>query len=74
MHASVRNMLIPFLKHYEGEINFMYLDVKGFVTIGIGNLIDPVDKALTLPFRHKDRRTLVSKEEIKAEWLQVKSK
>ena len=53
MHASVKNALSNFLKQYEGKVNFMYLDVKGLVTVGIGHLIDPVNMALKLEFGQK---------------------
>ena len=33
----------------------MYLDVKGLVTVGVGNLMDPVSVAQTLPFRFKNK-------------------
>jgi len=32
----------------------MYVDVKGLVTTGIGNLIDLLSAALELPFHHND--------------------
>jgi len=74
MHQSVISKLPEFLKQYEGKVNFMYLDVKGLVTIGIGNLIDPVDNALKLEFRKKGGSGAVSSAEIIAEWNTVKSR
>lgn len=44
MHASVRNYFIKFNDEFEDTIEYMYLDIKGLVTIGVGNLID-VEKA-----------------------------
>ena len=32
----------------EGRNDFFYLDVKSLVTIGLGNLVDPVMRALDL--------------------------
>ena len=52
MHQSVKTALSGFLKQYEGKVHFMYLDMKGLVTVGIGQLIDPVDRALKLEFGH----------------------
>ena len=37
----------------EGRLEFMYLDVKGLVTIGVGNLIDSIADAQRLPWRNK---------------------
>lgn len=51
----------------------MYLDVKGLVTSGIGNLLDPVALALSLPWKHTDG-TPATQEEIYAEWGYVKSR
>ena len=43
MHPSATAALPGFLKQYEGKVNFMYLDKKGLVTMGIGHLIDPIN-------------------------------
>jgi hypothetical protein len=40
MHQSVRDIWTPFNEPLEARLNFMYLDVKGLVTTGLGNLID----------------------------------
>ncbi len=56
----------------------MYLDVLGLVTVGVGNLIDPVTVATTLPFRFKHKPgtanpgALATKEQITAEWQKLK--
>jgi len=50
MHSSVNDAFPTFSKVFEGHVQWMYLDVKGLVTIGIGNLIDPESAALSLPF------------------------
>jgi hypothetical protein len=58
----------------------MYLDIKGLVTVGIGNLIDPVEEAQKLPFRFKPTNRLkripgqlASRDEIKSEWDNIKN-
>jgi GH24 family phage-related lysozyme (muramidase) len=38
------------LKRWEGDVPFMYLDSKGLVTVGIGNLLRTVEPAKLLPF------------------------
>ena len=40
MHASVRDYFIEFNEPIENRVPYMYLDIKGLVTIGIGNLFD----------------------------------
>lgn len=67
MHDSVKEIFPSFSQKFEGYVHWMYLDVKGLVTIGIGNLIDPIDAALGLPFVHADGRE-ASRAEISAEW------
>jgi hypothetical protein len=73
MHQSVALALPGFLKQFEGKVNFMYLDVKGLVTIGVGHLIDPVDQALKLDFQTKGGGG-ASTGEIAAEWSTVKAR
>jgi hypothetical protein len=73
MHAGVKNALSNFLTQYEGKVNFMYLDVRGLVTVGIGHLVDPVNMALKLEFGHKGGGP-ASAGEITAEWQTVKSR
>jgi hypothetical protein len=74
MHPSVATALPGFLKQYEGKVNFMYLDVKGLVTIGIGNLIDPVNLALKLEFGTKGGGGPVSGGDVISEWNTVKAR
>jgi GH24 family phage-related lysozyme (muramidase) len=50
----------------------MYLDVLGYVTVGIGNLIDPLSYVVGLPFVHRDDGRPASRSDITAEWLKVK--
>ncbi len=73
MHPSVIKALPDFLKQYEGKVNFMYLDVKGLVTVGVGHLIDPVNMALKLEFGPKGGGGAASTGEISAEWQKVKA-
>ena len=86
MHASVRNYFITFNEPIEGRVDYMYLDIKGLVTIGVGNLIDVetgfADKVLaevkTLPFVYKPGPLVqnagqpASPADIEAEWKKVK--
>jgi hypothetical protein len=49
MQASVRAAWCDFNRSLEGWVSWMYLDVEGLVTTGMGNLIDPVEAAFPLP-------------------------
>jgi peptidoglycan hydrolase-like protein with peptidoglycan-binding domain len=51
--------------------NFMYTDSKGYVTTGIGDLIDPVSSALPLPWKRNG--VLVSQDDIINAWTTVKN-
>jgi hypothetical protein len=73
MYPSVRAAILPAFKKLEGYLPFMYLDVKGLVTTGMGNLIDPVGTALNLPWKHTDG-SLAAPEEISSAWNTVKSR
>jgi GH24 family phage-related lysozyme (muramidase) len=42
------------LEIFEGTVPWMYLDTKGFVTVGVGELLASVDKAGTLAFVDPD--------------------
>jgi len=72
MQSSVEQNFVQFTKPFEGTVNYMYLDIKGLVTVGIGNLIDPVNLALALPFVHNSDNSPASQSEIQAEWTKVK--
>lgn len=80
MHASVLNNFKAFILPFEGFVKHMYLDIKGYVTVGIGNLIDPITLALELPFRYKNKPGIpnpgqpASKADIAAEWHFIKNK
>jgi GH24 family phage-related lysozyme (muramidase) len=61
-----------FTARFEGTVPTPYLDVKGFVTTGIGNLIDPVGTSLPLPWLRADGSP-ASQDEIRADWQRVKA-
>jgi GH24 family phage-related lysozyme (muramidase) len=72
MHKSVLDAWPAFSHPLEGYVHSMYLDVKGLVTTGVGNLVDPVSEALRLPWKHADGR-LAGKDEVGAAWHSLKS-
>ncbi len=59
------------LAEYEGEIPHMYLDSKGLVTVGVGNLITSVQAAQALPFINQAGEPATA-DEIKADYDSVK--
>lgn len=72
MRESARSAFVAFTSPLEGVVRWMYLDVKGLVTCAIGNLVDPVQMALPLPWVHGDGSP-ASRAEIAAEWMRVKA-
>jgi hypothetical protein len=80
MHAAVAANWRTFNEPFEGVVPFMYQDVKGLITIGMGNLIDPIGLAVGLPFRRRKKPgvanpgTPATRAEIEAEWRLIKSK
>lgn len=71
LHQVVWDVFAAFSEPLEGaRIPYMYLDVKGLVTTGTGNLIDPVTAALPLPWRIDGRPATAR--EIREDWLALK--
>ncbi len=50
MRQSVRDAFFTFNEPLEGTVPWMYLDIKGFVTVGVGNLLPSAASAAALPF------------------------
>ena len=74
MHQSVRDAFVSFQTQFEGRVKHMYLDIKGLVTTGIGNLIDPLtDGVVSLPWVQRGTTTRASEAEIRADWAAVKA-
>lgn len=79
MFPAVQSNFPSFSARFEGRVPYMYLDVKGLVTVGVGNLVDPVTEAQALPFRFKNKPGIAapgspaSPDQIAAEWQTLKS-
>lgn len=71
MHAVVVDKFHEFSEPLEGRVRHFYADIKGLITIGVGQLVDPVSAALALPMRRPDG-TPAGRDEIAAEWARVK--
>ena len=73
MHPSVSDNFFDLISKPEnggeGIANFMYLDVAGLVTTGIGAKIDPFEDWSWIQWVHKDGSP-ASASEAKAEWNQ----
>jgi len=75
MNVFVYDRLFNWLYASEGPVRFMYLDKLGLVTVGIGFMIDPIDKYIGEwgnSFKKKDG-TPASPDEVTAEFNRVKS-
>src|SRR5579871_13382 len=78
MFASVQTAFRSFSETFEGCVPHMYLDILGLVTVGVGNLVDPVELAKALPFRFKNKPSIATPgapatpEQIAAEWQKLK--
>jgi GH24 family phage-related lysozyme (muramidase) len=72
MLPEVRAGFPAFTARFEGRIAWMYCDIKGLVTTGVGNLIDPIGLAIGLPWLRPDG-SRASEDEIRAEWARVKA-
>lgn len=69
---SVLKVFLEFSKKFEGCVPWIYLDIKGLATVGIGCLIEPASMALPLPFVHRGTETKATPDEIARDWTLVK--
>jgi GH24 family phage-related lysozyme (muramidase) len=72
MHTATLAGCLAYQERFEGRCDHMYLDIRGHVTVGVGNLIDAPGIANGLPFRWRVHDTLASPAEIGVEWHAVK--
>jgi GH24 family phage-related lysozyme (muramidase) len=72
IRASVLQHYHEFSEPLEGRVHSMYLDVKGLVTTGVGNLIDTPEQACALPWRHETTGKLAERPAIAQAWRAVK--
>lgn len=73
MRDAVWEAFVPFTERFEGSVPFFYCDIKGLVTIAIGNLVDPREAAIGLPMMRPDG-TAATWEEIAMAWDDVKAR
>lgn len=80
MHESVKSAFRPWITGKgptgEGDVRYMYKDSKGYVTIGIGNKIDPISTASPWlspnNFTHKHRKSF-TRADVEKEWRTVRN-
>lgn len=72
MRQAVRSYFPKFTEDFEGRCAYLYLDYEGLVTTGEGNLVDPIEGALGLPWI-KPGIGPASEADVRAEWTRVKS-
>jgi GH24 family phage-related lysozyme (muramidase) len=72
IRPSVLEKWPAFTLGFEGRVFTMYADVRGLITTGMGNLIDPLRAALALKWRYPDGG-LAPASQIEAEWTRLKS-
>lgn len=76
MSAVIRPAVIEqwylFSEKKEGRVPKMYLDTFGYVTTGVGNLINDLNSVLRLPWKRADG-SFASPDEVKAEWSWLKT-
>lgn len=62
--------LVDTLLEWEGEVNWLYLDVRSLPTTGIGNLVKTVEQSLKLPWERADGSAALA-EEVKQDFIRV---
>jgi len=72
MHPSVASSFARFSIGFEGKFAWPYLDIEGFVTVGIGCLIDPIELALPLQWV-LGNGSFASREEVVSQWRDLKA-
>jgi GH24 family phage-related lysozyme (muramidase) len=60
-----------FIAPSEGNIAHMYVDTKGYVTVGIGNLLSDAAAAVALPFVNRTTKNAATTAEIEADFAEV---
>src|SRR5436309_15038683 len=72
MHLSAKQAFLKFSEALEGNVTWMYLDVKGLVTTGKGNLINSVDDALRLEWQFRATPGIIADQAaVEKEWRRI---
>jgi GH24 family phage-related lysozyme (muramidase) len=62
------------LEQYEGRVEHMYLDTKGYVTVGVGHMMSSAEEAKKVAFVNAASGAAATKKEIEDEYTLIKSK
>jgi GH24 family phage-related lysozyme (muramidase) len=62
------------IEQYEGRVEHMYLDTRGFVTVGVGHFVQDASAAIKLPFINSTNNQLATADEIRSEFSRIKSR
>src|SRR4029077_16526193 len=57
--------------HFEGKIPYMYLDTRGFVTVGVGKMLKDAAAAKALGFVRRADKSKATPAEIEAEFALI---
>lgn len=68
---SYLDTYVPQCKIFEGCSPTMYRDIKGYVTVGVGNLLAGVADALKLPFRVQSSGDLAGEPAVRIDYARV---
>ena len=71
---SFRKRLLEMIKEGEGSIPHMYLDTRGYVTVGVGQMLPSAERALELDFVERAGRAQAGGEAVRADYDSVKSR
>lgn len=78
MHPEVSRAFGAFSERFEGRVDYFYLDILGLVTVGVGNLVDPIGEALRLagaPWFFPDQpNRVVTPDDLGTDWHAVKAR
>lgn len=72
MRQAVLDGFLDWTAKFESYVTYLYLDVVGLVTIGYGNLVDPVETVQGLVFVHPDGSP-ATQAEVNQAWHTVKA-
>ena len=70
---NVKEVLRGKLAQYEGRVEHMYLDTRGYVTVGVGHLLADEESAKPVPFVRRSDGNAASPQEIVDDYQAVKA-
>lgn len=72
MTPELRSLAVQYFREHEGVVNHFYLDVIGFVTVGVGFMLPNADTAADLDMVSRLTGDPASTEAKRSEWHRVK--